>query len=283
MKSNRTLWIVIVLLVLVLCVCCVATAGVLLLGGWQWGGAWLDSARTEATEPFAKTFDVRGPVNLVLDAPVGDVTIKAGAESRVVIEATKRAWGSNGARAQETLGRITINADQVGDQVRIRVAGLTGVTNAPRSPQVDFVISVPRDTALKLDSRVGRISVAGTHGDVAIKADVGDLLLADVLPVEKLEVETRVASVEFSGALTPAASYRLTSDVGRVALRLPTDSAFKIDARSDVGDVRVDFTVTGRNSREGLVSKEVRGEVGTNPTTELYLRSRIGEITVRSE
>ena len=83
--------------------------------------------------------------------------------------------------------------------------------------------------------------------------------------------------------LASEASYRLTSDIGRIALRLPTASAFKIDARSDVGDVRVDFTVTGRSSRQGFVSKEVRGEVGTNPATALYLRSRIGEITVRAE
>jgi len=283
MKNNRTLWIVIVVVLAALGACCAATAGLVLLGGWQWGNAWIDGGRTETTGQFAKAFDVRGPVKLSLDAPVGDVTIKASAEPRVAILATKRAWGSNTARAQQILDGITINADQAGDQVRIRVTGLTGVTNAPRSPQVDFVITVPKDTAVKVDSRVGRLTIAGTSGDVAITADVGDVTLADVTPAEQLQIETRVANIELSGVLASEASYRLTSDIGRIALRLPTASAFKIDARSDVGDVRVDFTVTGRSSRQGFVSKEVRGEVGTNPATALYLRSRIGEITVRAE
>lgn len=283
MKNNRTLWIIIAVLLLVLCFCCAAVAGVLLLGGWQWGNAWIGGGQAEATEQFSQTFDVRGPISLSLEAPVGDVTIRGGTSRQVVIEATKRAWGGTGSRAQDVLNRIAINADQTGDQVRIRVTGLTGGTTAPRSPQVDFVITVPRDTSLKVDARVGRLAVSDTYGDVVIKSDVGEVTLTDVMPAERFEVETRVASVEFSGALAPKASYRLTSDVGRIALRLPADSAFKIDARSDVGDVQVDFTVTGSSAREGLVSKEVRGEVGTSPATELYLRSRIGEITVRTE
>jgi DUF4097 and DUF4098 domain-containing protein YvlB len=273
-----------VLLVALLAICCciAGVLGVLLVRNWNWAGMSFGEGRVEATQPFARTFDVREPVTLSLDAPVGDVTIKAGAERQVIITATKRAWGSNRSQAQEILDRVTVNAEQAGNQVRIHVSGLTGV-NLGRSPQVDFVISVPEKTTLKVESKVGRLLIAETHGDVSVKADVGEVTLTDVLPGEELEVETRVASVEFTGALISNAHYRMTSDVGRIALRLPEDSAFRIDARSDIGDVRVDFTVAGRSSRGGIVSKEVRGEVGQNPTTELYLRSRIGEITVRSE
>ena len=46
MKNNRTLWIVIVVVLAALGACCAATAGLVLLGGWQWGNAWIDGGRT---------------------------------------------------------------------------------------------------------------------------------------------------------------------------------------------------------------------------------------------
>jgi hypothetical protein len=91
-----------------------------------------------------------------------------------------------------------------------------------------------------------------------------------------------VSGVDFTGALTPNAGYEFTTDVGKVALRLPAESAFRLDARSDIGDVTLGFPIVGRSSRDALVGKEVRGDVGQNPTTTLYLRSRVGEISIRS-
>jgi hypothetical protein len=84
------------------------------------------------------------------------------------------------------------------------------------------------------------------------------------------------------GRLADRATYRLTSDMGRIELRLPPDSAFSIDARSDIGNVGVEFPLAGRSSRQGFVGEESRGDVGTNPTTDLYLRSRVGNISVRA-
>ena len=65
------------------------------------------------------------------------------------------------------------------------------------------------------------------------------------------------------------------------ALCLPRDSSFSIDARSDIGSVRVEFPAAGRSSRQGFVGEEVRGYVGSNPTAELHLPSRVGNISVR--
>jgi hypothetical protein len=110
---------------------------------------------------------------------------------------------------------------------------------------------------------------------------VGEVILTDVKPAERLSVASRVASIELSGALIPGAVYELVSDVGRIAVQAPEESNFSIDARSDIGDVSVGFPVSGRSEREGFVGKQVRGDVGADPMAKLSLRSRIGNITVQ--
>ncbi len=281
MNSNRTLWIVLVIVALMLC-CCVTTVVTFALArSVDWGGLTFWQGRVEVTKPFDRTVDVRAPVRLTVDVPVGDITIKVASDQQVRATATVRAWGANRTRGQAILDQITVSLEQTGDQVQVKVTGLEGIRNVPRSPQVDVVISVPRDTAIQLDTNVGQVHIAGTRGNMALKVDVGEVILTDVLPADRLEIETRVASIELEAGLAPGATYQLTSDVGRIAVRLPADSAFRLDSRSDIGDVRVDFPVAGQSSREGIVGKDVRGTVGTNPTASLSLRSRVGEITVR--
>jgi hypothetical protein len=281
MNRNRTIVIVLLVALLAVC-CCVATiAGVVLMRGLGDNGLSFTPDWVSATQTFNRTVDVRTPATLNVDVAVGDITIRAGSGQQVTVNATKRAWSANSAQANQILDRIEISVEPSGNRVDVRVSGMDQFRTLGRSPQVNLVITVPAETALDLTSRVGNLRVTGLRGAVNISADVGDVRLTDVTPVGQLSVETRVASIELDGALAANAAYSLTSDVGRIAVRLPTGSAFKLDARSDIGDVRVDFVLTGSSRREGLVSKEVRGEVGANPTASLTLRSRVGEISVR--
>ncbi len=301
MNSNRTLWIVLLVLLLIVCCCCCAVAwaaGSVVLGGvrssnpavspetqnWEawlrgWAGPWAGGAGVQASESIAQSLTVSNLAALDLNLPVGDVVVKAGPAGQVKVEGTKRAYAASEAEAQRILADLQVKIDQSGDKVWVRVSGMP-VTNVGRSPQIDLTITVPTQTTLSATMGVGRLQVSGTQGDATITADVGDVILTDVTPAEKLSVKTRVSSVEFTGALIAQGRYEMTTDIGKVDLRVPAGSVFQIDARSDIGDVNVGFQVAGRSSRDALVGKEVLGNVGQNPTASLYLRSRVGQITV---
>jgi hypothetical protein len=310
MNSNRNLWITLLVLLLIVCCCCCALtwgAGSLALGGirrgastvrpdstgweqwfrsWEngargWAGPWQSGLGAQASEPVQQTLTVQGPVTLDLNVPVGDVSVKAGPADRVTVEGTKRAYAATEAEAQRLLDEMQVKIEQSGDKVWVRVDGQPVSNYRGQSPTVDLTITVPQETTLAAEMGVGRLQVSGTAGDATINAQVGDVILTNVTPEKRLFVKTRVSSVDFSGALAAAGQYDITTDIGKIALRLPQDSAFTIDARSDIGDVNVGFPVSGASSREALVGKEVQGEVGTNPTANLLLRSRIGEISVK--
>lgn len=284
MNRNRTIWVVLALTAAAVACCCLVMASALIWRDVAQGNNWLGIGRTEAIAQIEQALVVQEPVRLGVSVPLGDVTVKAETGPRVVVRATKRAWAGNTTEAARILDGIDVRIEQAGNRVQVTATGLTEVAGGrglTRSPTVDVAITVPRQTAVEIASSVGRVAVTGTQGDVVIEADVGQVTLTDVAPAETLDVRSRVASIEQRGALVPAATYRLASDVGRIAVGLPQDAAFNIEARSDVGNVDVGFELVGRSGRVGFVGREVRGEVGSRPTTHLVLVSRVGDISVR--
>ncbi|MGC8779361.1 MAG: hypothetical protein ACP5UQ_00685 [Anaerolineae bacterium] len=251
---------------------------------WRaWPGPWRGNMEIATGETFAHEVTVAGRAMLALDVSAGEVTIRPGPAGQISVTGVKRAYGVSQAEADRRLAQIEVKVEQVGDKVWVRVDNPFTAGNIGRTATVGLTILVPRETELTAGVEVGRLQIQGVAGDMEIVVQVGDVILADVAPAEKLTVKTRVAGVDFAGALVPGAGYEFATDVGKIALRLPADSAFHLDARSDIGDVRVGFPVAGRSSRDLLIGKDVRGEVGQSPTASLYLRSRVGEIVIEKE
>jgi hypothetical protein len=284
MRSNRGVWIILLLVVLAVCCLVASVGGLLLARNLQRGANWFWSGNNEVTATVARTLEVGDPANLEVDLPVGSLIVRTGEPGQMTVEATKRAWGRNAAEAQRALDRIEVSIEQTPAGVRVEVAGpdwQDGMSATPRTPQVDVVVTVPEQAQLDLRVGVGQLAVDGVRGDVHITADVGEVELTDVQPQAALEVESRVASIRFAGALTPGATYRMTSDVGRILLELPRESTFRIEARSDIGDATVDFDVVGQQERPGFTGKDISGQVGQDTGTELFLRSRVGDVRVQ--
>jgi hypothetical protein len=282
MRDNRVLFIVLALILLSCCCFALLVGTLVITRGAQFGADFIRNSFNEVSETSDRAFPVSGPVTLGIDMPVGDIEIRGGAGNQVTVQVTKRAWGRTPNAARDILNELNVSVQQSGDAIQVTVSGPAWTANdsTPRTPQVDLVITTPNQTSVNTQVGVGRLSLTGLRGDMDINSDVGEVTMTDVAPLASLRVQTRVASVDLKAPLTDNATYDMTSDVGRIALELPADSSFAIDARSDIGDVNVGFDVRGSSSREGFVGKEVVGEVGSNPTTRLMLRSRIGDIRV---
>lgn len=219
-----------------------------------------------------------GPLSLRVNLPGGDITVRTGDDGQVTLQGTKHVWGIGQADAGRRLNAFQVRIEQSRNQVNITGTDPGGAR--PRAPRVDLLITVPRQMALQLVTGVGSIQVEGTQGDATIRADVGRVVLTDVLPVGKLEVQSRVATIELNGRLAPKAIYQVTSDIGGISLHVPGESSFSIDARSDIGKVSVGFEVNGRNSQQGIAGRQVSSDMGPAPSTKLTIRSRMGDIVV---
>jgi hypothetical protein len=286
-NSNRTLWIVLAVLAVIACCCAALVAGVLVAG--QIGSSFfaenwerMNLGNVEGSRSVEQNFAVTTPAQLVVDLDVGTVAIVAADQDSIEVSAQIRVYGGNSVEAARLLELIEFDAVQSGSTVTVTGGWPVATDWRGRSPQIDVRITTPRRTDVAVDLDAGEVALSGVEGAVDIAADVGRVNMADLQTPDRLVVETNVAEIIFSGALTPGASYRLTSDVGAIRMTLPADSAFAIDAASNVGAVTMGFDVAGETSQQ-LVGRSVQGVVGGDDSTTVYLRSDVGAISVQPE
>ena len=294
MQGRRTVWIIVIVVLLLMC-CCAVTVGGLGLGLFSWSreaGFDLDVADftglgVEATATVREQFAVEGTPLLDVDCPVCDVEISAGPSAVVEIEATKHAWAGDRDAAERALDRIDVSLIQRDERILIKVdmpqLRQSGGDWREKRARVDLEITVPQQTDLKLQSDVADVVVEGVEGQVDISTDVGQVELKDVVVRDSLKVRTDVARIRFEGVLGEGVRCDIRSDVGDIALTLPADSSFEVDAESNVGAVTCDFDVRGVQGRKQLVGGRIEGTVGENPTAKLKLQSEVGSIRIKED
>ena len=291
MQGRRTVWIVVVVVLLLMCCCAVTVAGLGLRlfswsreAGFDFDVADFTGPGVEATATMRELFAVEGIPLLDVDCPVCDVEISAGSGAVVGIEATKHAWAGDRDAAERALDRIDVSLIQRGERILVKVDmpqlwQLGGDWREKRA-RVDLEITVPQQTDLKLQLDVADVEVEGVEGQVDISTDVGQVELKEVVVRDSLKVRTDVARIRFEGVLGEGVRCDIRSDVGDIALTLPADSSFEIDAESNVGAVTCDFDVRGVQGRKQLVGGRIEGTVGENPTAKLKLGSEVGSIRI---
>ncbi|HUW09831.1 MAG TPA: hypothetical protein VM537_08875 [Anaerolineae bacterium] len=288
--ERRTVWIIVVVVALLLC-CCALTVGGAAVGigliPWSWQRNWdfdikdINIPGVESRATMEESFVVEGTPLLDVECPVCDVQIRGRSGDTVEIEATKRSWSGSKDAAARQLDGINVTFTQQGDTVFVKVdIPQLGGAQIGRRASVDLKISVPEETDLKLNLDVAQVEVDGIEGQVDIQADVGEVVLDDVVARDSLKVRTDVARIRFNGPLSEGVRYDMRSEVGDIALTLPAGSRFEVDAESNVGAATCEFAVSGVEGRKGLVGGRVVGTVGENPTAALELRSEVGSIRI---
>jgi len=136
----------------------------LVVAGAVWVVALAVRQDERSTTTVAAPFD-----RLVVEADAGDVVVRATTSDEATIEQRLR-W---------SFVKPSVTATVV-DGV-LRVAGdcrNEGVLPGPGC-SVDFVLYVPLDTAVEVDSGSGDVAVEGVRGDLVTRTGSGDISVAD--------------------------------------------------------------------------------------------------------
>jgi hypothetical protein len=261
-NDNKTLLIVVIIAAALLICCCLVFA-ILAAGGVlsfiPFRAA--TNMRVETSATVERSFDVTTPVFVSAEVNVGKVTVKVGEGDAVRVSAVKRAWGSDRDEAERHLADIQIDIEQPEpNRVEIQTTMPPRLNRLGRTPTVDLEIWVPRETNLDLTNNVGRIEVTGVEGTFDLRSNVGDVTLRDVRFTDNSQIK---------------------SDVGRIDLRLPANSTFSFRAKTNVGDIDIDFDVRNERRDDEVVGGTVEGEIGDAPSVHLDLETNTGDINVR--
>ena len=96
---------------------------------------------------------------------------------------------------------------------------------------VNFMIRVPYEAAVDIETRVGNLSVSSVRGALVrakISSD-GDITLTNITSPQ-VSAETGIGNLFFDGEIISGGKYRFTSMRGDINLRVPFNSSFKLVA-----------------------------------------------------
>jgi DUF4097 and DUF4098 domain-containing protein YvlB len=213
--------IVSVLALLELAIC----AGILAVtwGGLAWARATglrvtafdFDLVSAEADEE--QRFAVTGPATLNLDNEAGGVQVVGGAAGEIVVSLHKTAWGADQAAAEAALADVAVNIVQSGNALTIQVAEPERVVviGSDRSSIVDFVIQVPTETSVTVDSGFGDLDLTGVTGAVDLSTGAGQVTVSAV--EGEVELGSEFGNVTLERATTGTVT--AASSSGAVSLR----------------------------------------------------------------
>jgi Putative adhesin len=236
------------------------------------------SALTESEKLATQRVEVSSGPNIIVEDRAGSITLSAGSDGVVVVDAEKQA------DSQNALAEIKIEVSKQNDGVHIRwEPGARTIVNRV----VHLTITAPRGSALQLHTGNGPITVAGFERGAEARADFGSIEVNSV----KGDLTLRTGN----GAVTvTAADGIVAADSGIGAITVKGSKGKRTSARTELGRIAVrqakgDLTLqTGNGAIEvnnidgSLIAETALGSI--NVTGRLagrnWLHSRNGAITV---
>ena len=174
------------------------------------------ACEANAQKRFARTYPAGQDIRLDLMNKSGTVTVEGWNRAEVSIVASMEAPAAN-IVPQSLSGNIVINLlrDNQGREIG----------------NVNFLIKVPYNTKVDIETRVGNLQVSNVRSGL-VRAHIsseGDITLTNIYATA-VSAENGLGDIFFDGEIMDGGTYRFTSMKGNINLRIPFTSSFKLVA-----------------------------------------------------
>jgi hypothetical protein len=215
---------------------------------------------------FERTLSVTGPVDLEVLTRSGDVTVRTGASSAVIIRGkifVGSHWLMGGRQADVNEIEQHPPIRQDGNSVHIDYVNAHDIS-------VDYEITVPAETKVRSRSGSGDQIIEGTRGNADIQTGSGDVKLARLTGEVRLQTGSgNVRAHEIAGAVKGSA--------GSGDLEIDETSAGDVDLRTGSGNITVRGIQGGFRGEAG--SGDITAEGSQSGAWEIHTGS--GNVRVR--
>jgi DUF4097 and DUF4098 domain-containing protein YvlB len=188
------------------------------------------------TVPLA---DPSRPAKLIVSCVNGRITVHAGANREIAVEAKggadkHRNAERDGLRRIETAGS-GLSIDQAENVVTVTTHSF--MTNA------DLSFRVPANTALKLKSVMGDVNIDGVSGDIEVESTNGRMTLTNVSGAALVHGINGGIVATFT-QIPPDKPMSFSSLNGDIDVTLPADTRARLKMKTNNGDAYSDFDIS---------------------------------------
>ena len=226
--------VVIGLLVVALAFVCVGIGAVIFFttnGGFPTNNPF-DVRNVSSVLEESKTLkvDTKKPLTLKVADDAGDVTITGADVDTVQVKVVKTAYDSSQSRADKEVKGIKYTIEQTGSAITLKYELPKSINFNNNVNTVDFVVTVPNETTVNVDTNMGEVSISDTKGDVVIVNDFGDVTVENIEGA--LSVENNSGKVEATAIKAGKADIQLNSDFGTITLTKASGNNIILDSNS---------------------------------------------------
>jgi DUF4097 and DUF4098 domain-containing protein YvlB len=227
-------------------------------GGWA-----------EHTETQEHAFHLEPGANVLVENPLGSVTITGSEESQAAVTLRKIAWSPHGEELPRAAEQLTVDLHGTDSRLDIKVS-------APeffRDGTVDVELRVPRSAHARVSTRFGEVEISGLEGRAEAVTTTGALHLRDLAGDARGETASGNIHLErIAGSATVATqSGSIHADtIGR-----------GLSANAASGDVHAAGIEGGRVECKSVSGDALVERVGTQAPLDIVVESVSGDAVLR--
>jgi DUF4097 and DUF4098 domain-containing protein YvlB len=211
---------------------------------------------------------------LSVESDGGAITVTAGDGDEIVVSMRRTAYGATQAEAEAALAALSVVTDLTGNRLEVRYerSEERSRSNPGNLDRVDFTITVPRQTEVRLFTSAGDVSLTGSEGPAELRTQFGGITARDVTGA--LVANTSSGDVIASDVRATEGEITLDSEFGAVEVRDSAAQTLSISSASGALTISA-VTVSG-----SVTAQTQFGEVRvTDVSAERYdLRSSSGDV-----
>lgn len=177
--------------------------------------------------------DSKKPIALNIVSAAGAVSVTGADVDTVQIKVIKTAYDSTQARADAEVKTIQYTVEQNGNAISLKYELPKSMNFSNKVNSVDFIVTVPNETAVSVDTGFGDVSLTGTKGNAELQNDFGDLTIQNVQGA--LSAKTNSGQVSAASIEAGSADINLNSEFGSV--RIENANGKNITLNSNSGKI----------------------------------------------
>ena len=205
------------------------------------------SSTDQAQQQMSKRYATGKNVRIELRNISGTIVVESWNKDEIRLSATIESKGTH------------VTPKQINDSLVVDVMS----ENRGRGDvgDINFKLQVPVNSSVDLETRRGNISVANIRGGL-VRAHVsseGDIELTNIT-ASHVVAQNVIGNIFFDGVFSPFGTYEFKSNKGDITIRIPGDSAFRLEAASPARRIALnDFWNSNFKSQDG---RKIVGDVG---------------------
>lgn len=203
------------------------------LAGCRVGGGDLAG---RASDVWARSYTLQDGGEFQIVGAVGAIEVQGGDASAIDVKAERIVRSSSDAMAQQAVSRVRITEDVTPNRVVLRNEGLGGIVVGV-DVAVNFTVTVPRSTKLRLRTAGGDITVSNVNGTVVASTTNGSITGTALRG--GVEARSTNGSVTIDLAAVGADPVELRATNGAIALSVPPTANANLEANCTNGEIDV--------------------------------------------